>query len=188
MSEHRLLRAAQEILSCLDTAGIPACLIGALAVHRWGEPRATRDVDFSVLAPYGAEAPILDLLLDRFATRQPDARAFALANRVLLLRTVAGPDADIALAAFPFEIEALDQSSPWEAAPGIHLRTCSAEHLIVYKLVAGRPHDIGDIHGIVRRQRQALDVELIRRWGHEFAVLTENPGLLRPFEDVFRQL
>ncbi len=182
MSATRLIRAAAEVLSCLEHANIPACLIGALAVHRWGEPRATRDVDFSVLAPYGQEAPVVDLLLANFAPRRADARAFAVASRVLLLRTAVGPDADVALAAFPFELEALQQSSKWEAAPGYRLRTCPAEHLIVYKLVAARPHDIVDMHSVVQRQRQRLDVELIRRWGREFAELKEDPDLLRPFE------
>lgn len=45
--------AARDVLSLLDAARIPACVIGALAVHRWGEPRATSDADFSALAPYG---------------------------------------------------------------------------------------------------------------------------------------
>lgn len=185
MSESQLLQAAREVLTCLEGARLQACLIGALAVHRWGEPRATRDVDLSVLAPYGEEEPVLDLLLGRFAARRPDARRFALDNRVLLLRTAAGPDADVALAAFPFELEALDRSSEWEAAPGFRLRTCPAEHLIVYKLVAARPHDIGDVEGIVRRQGRRLDVECIRRWGRELAELKEDPDLLRPFEEVW---
>lgn len=182
MSASRLVRAAAEVLSYLDEARVPACLVGALAVHRWGEPRATRDVDFSVLAPYGDEGPVLDLLLARFAPRQANARNFALKNRVLLLRTATGPEADVALAAFPFELEALERSSPWEAAAGFRLYTCPAEHLIVYKSIAARPHDLVDIEGIVRRQGHKLDVELIRRWGREFAELKEDPDLLRPFE------
>ena len=53
----------------------------------------------------------------------------------------------------------------------IALRTCSAEHLVVYKLVAARPRDLIDMDGIVRRQGTRLDVELIRRWGRQFAEL-----------------
>jgi hypothetical protein len=48
--------------------------------------------------------------------------------------------------------------------------------------VAARPHDLIDVEGVVRRQRKRLDVELIRRWGREFAELKEDPDLLRPFE------
>ena len=171
----------------LNDAGVQACVIGALAVHRWGEPRATSDADLSALAPYGDEARILDLLLRRFAPRRPDARDFALAHRVLLLKTHAGVEVDVALAAFPFEVEALEGASSWELVPGVELRTCSAEHLVLYKLVAARTHDLGDVEGIVRRQGRRLNVDLIRRWGREFAELKEDPDLLRPFEDAVRK-
>ena len=181
-----LAAAAHAVLSVLDDAGIRACVIGALAVHRWGQPRATSDADFSALASYGEERPVIDALLKRFEARRPDADAFALANRVLLLQTGAGVEIDVALAAFPFEIEAIEMASSWEIVPSLPLRTCPAEHLIVYKLVAARTHDLGDVESIVRRQGGRLDVERVRRWGREFAELKEDPDLLRPFESVLR--
>ena len=70
-----LVSAAQMVLGTLDAAGIPACLIGGMVVPRWGQPRATTDADFSVLAPYGHEAHVLDVLLAQFQPRRPDARA-----------------------------------------------------------------------------------------------------------------
>ena len=66
------------------------------------------------------------------------------------------------------------------------LRTCSAEHLIVYKLVAARARDLADVEGVVRRQGTRLDVALIRRWGTMFAELKEDPDFLMPFERVLR--
>jgi len=54
-----LATAAREVLSALDNAGIGACVINALAVHRWGEQRATSDADFSALAPYGFEEALI---------------------------------------------------------------------------------------------------------------------------------
>jgi hypothetical protein len=187
VSQIALLQAAAEVLACLDEAGAPSCVIGGLAVARWGVPRATGDVDLTVLAPHGQESAVLDLLLGQFPARRPDARAFALVNRVVLLRTATGPEADVSLAALPFELEALDLASSWEAATGVFLRTCPAEHLIVYKLVAARPQDLVDVEGIVRRQGDRLDVGRIRRWGREFAELKEDPDLLRPFEDALRK-
>jgi len=73
----RLVRAAHVVLSVLASAEIPACLIGGMAVSRWGQPRATTDSDLSALAPYGDEQRVLDALLPRFAARRPDARTFA---------------------------------------------------------------------------------------------------------------
>ena len=94
---------------------------------------------------------------------------------------------DVALAAFPFEIEAIDRATPWPLQESIVLHTCSAEDLVVYKLVAARPQDLVDMEGIVRRQRGRLDLDRIRRWGREFAELKEDPDLLRPFEDALRK-
>lgn len=177
-----LLVAAVEALAVLSRDGRRACLIGGMVVPRWGEPRATTDVDLSVLAPYGEELPVIESLCASFQSRMADAREFALANRVVLLRTVAGVSLDVALAAFPFELEALDYASDWVPVPGTTVRTCSAEHLIVYKLVAARARDVSDVQGIVRRQAVHLDVERIRRWGREFGELKEDPDLLQPFE------
>src|SRR3990167_9842631 len=119
-----LAAAAQEVLQVLRDAGVSACLIGGLVVHRWAEPRATADVDLTVLAPYGEEGKVLDTLLGRFEARDEGARAFALQRRVLLLRTTTGASIDVALAAFPFELEVLARASDWEMLPGITVRTC----------------------------------------------------------------
>lgn len=183
-----LVSAAQMVLDTLDAAGFPACLIGGMVIARWGQPRATTDADFSVLAPYGEEERVLDVLLARFLPRRPDAGAFALDSRVLLLATAEGVKIDVALAAFQFEIEAIDRATPWTLSESVVLRTCSAEDLVVYKLVAGRPQDLIDVEGIVRRQGQRLDVDRIRQWGRIFAELKEDADLLRPFEDLWRQI
>jgi hypothetical protein len=181
-----LVVAARDVLAALSAAGHPACLIGGLVVPRWGQPRATSDVDCSVLAPYGREDGPLDVLLSAFQPRRRDAREFAHTYRVLLLQTVAGVGIDVSLAALPFEEEAIDRATPWEIVPDAQVTTCSAEHLIVYKLVAGRPQDLVDVSGIVRRQAGGLDVDLVRRWGRQFAALKEEPDLLEPFERALR--
>jgi hypothetical protein len=181
-----LAAAARDVALVLARADLPFCLIGGLAVQRWGEPRATTDVDFSVLTGYGHERRAIDALLGAFKARVPDPYDFALRTRVLLIETGSGVGVDVALAAVPFEQEAIESATPWEPLPSVELRVCPPEHLIVYKLVAGRPHDLVDVTGIVRRQRERLDVERIRHWGRIFADLKEDPDLLRPFEDALR--
>ncbi|HEX5474081.1 MAG TPA: nucleotidyl transferase AbiEii/AbiGii toxin family protein [Vicinamibacterales bacterium] len=182
-----LLAAANDVLAVLAAAGHRACLIGGLAVQRWGEPRTTQDVDVSVLAPYGDEHQVVTTLLHAYPPRIQGAREFAVERRVLLVKTPAGVNIDVALAAYPFEQEAIDGAVGWSPLAGIELRVCPPEHLILYKLVAGRPQDLVDIAGVVRRQMPHLDVEEVRRWGRQFAEVKEDPGLLRPFEDALRQ-
>ena len=77
MTPPRLVEAADELLRFLDANGLPACLIGGIVVSRWGEPRATKDVDATVLADFSHEAAVLDLLLSKFASRDPDPDSFA---------------------------------------------------------------------------------------------------------------
>jgi hypothetical protein len=183
-----LIEAAVDVQSVLFADGIRSCVIGGLAVQRWGEPRATQDVDFSVLAPPGEESGPVDLLLRAFAPRRADARAFAIAHRVLLIRSTNQVPVDVGLAASPFEVEVLARASAWGVADGLSIVTCSAEDLVLYKLVAGRPRDIADIEGIVRRQGSGLDVDRIRRFGALFAELKEEPELLQTFERALTRL
>ena len=62
--------------------------IGGLAVLRWGEPRETIDVDVTLLTGFGGEEPYIQTLLAHYAARIPNAAAFALNRRVLLVRTI----------------------------------------------------------------------------------------------------
>ena len=177
-----LFDAAKEALDHLTAHGFRACIIGGLAVQRWGEPRLTQDVDLTVLAEFGREGPVVDACLQAFTARRDDAREFAARYRVLLLQTSNGVGLDIALGAIPFEIEAVERSTPYRFAPGCVVATCSAEDLIIHKLVAGRPRDVADIQGIVSRQFGKLDIARIRHWGSLFAEAKEDPDLIAPFE------
>ena len=65
-------------------------------MQRWGEPRLTQDVDVTLLTGFGAEESYIDALLARYQGRRPDAKAFALQYRVLLLRSPKNIGIDIA--------------------------------------------------------------------------------------------
>ena len=147
---------------------------------RWGEPRLTRDVDLTIVTAYGAEAPVVDGLLGRFTPRIDDARAFALQNRVLLLAAGNDVPLDVALGALDFESRAVRRASPWSVGE-VALRTCSAEDLIVHKAFAGRDRDWLDIEGIIVRQGETLDGELVLR---ELVPLLELKGSSGDLERV----
>lgn len=132
-----------------------------MALQRWGEPRFTRDVDVTLLCPFGAEAAAVDRLLAKFRPRIEDARSLALQRRVLLLWSAGGIGVDIAFGALPFEERCVEKASDWELAPGIVLHTCSAEHLVILKAFAGRPRDWIDIESVLVRQGRSLDWRLI---------------------------
>ena len=132
-----------------------------MALQRWGEPRTTRDVDLTLLCPFGDEAAAVDRLLGKFKLRKEGTRALALQRRVLLLSSAGGIGVDIAFGALPFEERCVEDASDWELAPGIVLHTCSAEDLVIMKTFAGRPRDWIDVESVLVRQRRSLDWRLI---------------------------
>ena len=158
-----IFSAALEVQEFCRARGLRFCFIGGLALQRWGEPRLTQDIDVTVISGFGHEAEYADQFLSAFSHRIPDARAFALRHRVLLLRSGNGIPLDIALGAMPFEERAVHRSVPFALTEGVSLQVCSAEDLIVFKAFAGRAKDWLDIDGVVIRQHGRLDQALIWR-------------------------
>jgi len=156
-----IFAAALEVQAFCRANGWRFCFIGALAVQRWGEPRLTQDVDLTIITGFGGEGTFVDALLGRFGGRLPDARAFALRTRVLLLQSELGIPIDASLGAMPFEERAVTRASGFAIQEGFALTTCSAEDLIVFKAFAGREKDWLDIDGIATRQGGRLDEALI---------------------------
>ena len=152
-----LFSAAVDIQALCATQGWKCCVIGGLAVQRWGEPRQTRDVDLTLFTGLGREEQFVDLILAHYAARLPDARRFALERRVLLVETASGVPLDISLGGLPYEARVIERSTPWEVEPGVRLITCSAEDLLVLKAFAGRVQDWLDVEGVIVRQGPRLD-------------------------------
>jgi hypothetical protein len=173
----KLYDAAVEVQTFCQQHGWRACVIGGLAVIRWGEHRATKDVDFSLLCDLGAEASRIDPLLQRFTARIPDAAEFANLNRVVLLFATNGTPIDIGLAGFPFEEEIIARATSFRFTPTVNLTTCSAEDLIVLKALAGRPHDWVDIEGVLIKNAD-LDWTYLQRKFASLAELSSDTDLL----------
>jgi len=165
-----LYHAAFEVEQFMRQQKWRFCLIGGLAVVRWGQPRATQDVDFCLLTGFGGEQEYVDRLLARFPGRIEDAKNFALRSRVVLARTERGVSLDIALAGIPFEEKVIDRASEFTFAEGISLTTASAEDLLVLKAFAARDQDWVDVRGIITRQGDRLDWNYVLA---ELAILSE---------------
>lgn len=155
-----LFDAALEIQRFLEERRWNFTIIGGLAVLRWGQPQATQDVDVSLLTGFGGEQAYIGPILGHFAARISDAAQFALENRALLVKASNGVAIDIVLAGIPFEEELMARSSYHDFLPGVSLRTCSAEDLVILKAFAGRDKDWASIRGILSRQSGSID------WGY----------------------
>jgi hypothetical protein len=100
---------------------------------------------------------------------------------VLLLRSPSGIGIDVSFGALLFEDLVVQRATPFKVAPGVSIRTCSAEDLLVMKLFASRPIDIRDAEGIAVRQNQALDWRYVEEQLTPLAEAKEDPQILREF-------
>ncbi len=173
-----LYAAAAEVQEFFQQRGWRFCFIGGLALARWGEPRATQDVDVTLFTGFGGEGPYIDALLGRFKARTSDAAEFARRSRVVLISASNGIPVDLALGAVPFEEEAVRRATPFEFAPGVSLITCSAEDLIVLKAFADRDQDWADVEGIVARQGSRLDWDYVEAQLQPLSAIKDAPDIL----------
>ena len=179
-----VLGAALEVQQRLSAKGEHFCFIGGIALQRWGEARFTRDVDVTVLAPFGDESVAAERLLSVFRPRMADARDFAIRNRVLLLESSGGIALDVAFGAIPFEERCVARASDWALALGSILHTCSAEDLIVLKAFASRPRDWLDIESVHVRMGAALNWEQIFEEFAPLAEVRDLPGVLEKLQQI----
>ena len=179
---NKVFQAAAELQSVCQSQGWQFCFIGGLALQRWGEPRETVDVDLSLLAGFGHEQQFSEVLLKHFEPRISNAADFARERRVLLLRSTDGVGLDVALAALPYEELMIHRSSNFEYLPGLSLRTCAAEDLIVLKAFAGRTQDWADVERVIVRQKGGLDWDYIREQLRPLAELKDAPEIVARLE------
>lgn len=183
------LRAAvAAVASALTQLPASGMLIGGIAVIARGVPRTTRDVDATV----SAESGDIDALLHIFeqhdlSPRIEDARAFAHANQVILLRHApSGVDVDISLAWLPFELEALSTSETLTIGDA-QVPVARPEDLVIYKAIAWRPQDQQDVERLLVLHGARMDVGRVRRIVSELAAALEEPERAAELERVIRR-
>jgi hypothetical protein len=180
-----ILDAAVDVNWRFEAAGFRYCLIGGIALQRWGQPRMTLDVDVTVMTDFGSEGAIVERILQWFPPRIADAAGFARQSRVLLVTAGDGVGVDVTLGAIPYESRMIDRSSLWHLSGQRSLRTCSAEDLVVQKTFAGRDQDWVDIRAVVQRQGDSLDRALVLRELEPLLELKEDLEGIRRLKELF---
>lgn len=182
-----LITEAHRFQALCQRSGWQFCFIGGLPVQHWGEPRLTRDVDATVLTGFGGEQSFVEEILKSYQPRRPDAEEFALRFRVLLVQTGSGLGLDISLGALPFEEQMISRAVNVEFLPGVELRICSPEDLIVMKCFAGRPQDWEDVASVITRQgSDNLDWTYIVSNLSPLIALKEEPEAMKRLEQLRR--
>jgi hypothetical protein len=185
----RLLETALEALAgALTDARVPWAVIGGVAVIARGVRRFTTDIDVAVRGDaISVESLLVSLARFSIAPRINDAVAFAETHLVLLLRhRESGVDLDVSLAWSAFEHDAL-ATSTMTAFGRVLVPMCTAESLVVFKAIAGRPKDIEDAEALLTLHAD-IDRTRARRRVAELAALAETPELLDAFERLLRRV
>jgi hypothetical protein len=155
--------AVRAVAALLDDLPGASMFIGGLAVIAHGYVRTTDDIDATVSgAGLTPERIVETAARHGIHPRIDDVAAFARRTQVLLLvHRASGVDVDLSLAWIPFEHEALARHQIVRFRE-MALRVSDATDLIVYKLVAGRAHDVEDARQLLIRHRSTIDRTRVR--------------------------
>jgi hypothetical protein len=175
------LQSIQAIQKRLDDAGIASIVIGGIAVAVWGEPRLTRDVDLKVLLDRDGAGRLLGLLTPEYTSLLPDPLVALQKQAMLFVLDSLGTRFDLLLADTPYDVLAIQRGRLFEIEPGLAIRLCSPEDLIIYKLISTRTRDHEDVRGIIRRQAAVLDDGYILEWLSQFEKALDDSTLLAEY-------
>jgi predicted nucleotidyltransferase len=156
----------------LSARGIRFMLIGGQAVLVHGEPRLTQDVDVTLGIGPDDLTPVLEVCQALGLRPLPDnPEAFVRRTFVLpVLDEGVAVRVDLIFSTTPYERQAISRSVPVEIA-GVNVPFAAAEDLVLHKLFAGRPRDVEDARGVVRRKGAELDWPYLARWAAKFAAV-----------------
>jgi predicted nucleotidyltransferase len=164
-SRKGLLAALRLANAILRDAGVPHALLGGIAANLYRkEPRATQDVDFAVRADRAAPERLLAAFESagwKPVTRWDKHESIRLSAPDL-------PRVDLLLTRNPFEESALARAAEL-TIDGVEMRIVRPEDLVVYKLIAGRPHDYEAV-GAILHALGTIDEAYVVGWLEQFGL------------------
>lgn len=178
-----LLESAARVQLALTQAGIESMVIGGLAIAFWGEPRVTRDVDLKVLLQRDRAEALVKALPEGFRclADHPDETLRRIG--FLFVQDPTGIRVDMLLADTEFDVQAIGRRRPI-AMMGETIAVCSAEDLIIYKMISTRARDHDDVQGIIRRQRAKLDDGYVTGWLVQFELALDDSTLVSSYQQM----
>lgn len=168
----------------LKKEGIPVAAIGGIAVAVWGEPRLTRDIDMKVLVSRENRGSLLTLLR-AFTPLQEDSDESFRRLGLAFFRDANGVRIDVMLADTIFDETAIERACDMDFTPGKNIRVCTAEDLVVYKMLSTRAKDRGDVESVIQKQGDALDDAYIENWLAQFEEALADSTLIRDFRKLW---
>lgn len=163
----------RNLIESLPSSAPPYCLIGALALSAWGQPRATKDIDLLILLNESSQEELLrGLVSSGFLKDEAWSKHNPMLQGVMVRLQSGDVPIDLLVPRDAQEEEALLRRRMIEV-DGLSLWIVSPEDLVLMKLKAGRPYDFGDVVTVIGRQGDALDLEYLFRWARRLGIREE---------------
>lgn len=172
-----------RVTQVLARERIPYMVIGGFANLVWGEPRTTIDLDITLdLEAFGVTR-FVGLVAELGEHIVEDPLSFAERTRVMPVRTKEGITVDFILATLPFERAAIARAVPVEVE-GMKVIVCTADDLILHKIVSTRARDHEDVVGVLRRQEGRLDIRRLDQIVEGLAADLAEPEIAERFRQA----
>ena len=182
--EKTLEAPLRQAIQALTERGYRYAIIGGVALSQWGVVRATYGVDVKVLVPNLDFDAVRADLRTAFPT---GAREHAPENPFIVAVNVDGIIVDFLLTLPDYEEQIIERAVQRDLG-GWSVWICSAEDLIIQKVVAGRSTDWSDVEALLIEQYGGLDRAYIQDWLEQFAEALENPELLKQYQRLVERV
>ena len=178
----KLYASLKSLHQCLQNNGIDYAVIGGLAVAVWGEPRLTQDIDIKVRLSRDEAERLLNAIDAEYKPFGENPLEMLKENGILFVQDKDGVRVYIHLSDTLFDMEVVKRASSIEIESGIVIKVCSAEDLIIYKLLSTRASDSRDFEGVVDYQGDALDDGYIIEWLRQFEIALDDSTLVDTYQ------
>jgi hypothetical protein len=182
----RLDKAVIEVVEFLNGQKLLYMIFGGYAVLVWGRARLTEDVDFKIRIHPEQFESLIRAAADVFRIRTRNPLELLRELRVLPLETSTGIRADVVAAGLPYEEEAIRRAVPL-AVGGLDVRVCTAEDLILHKIISDRPRDLEDVAGVIAKQTSKLDRVYLDPRVEEIAAGLERPTISTFYRECLKK-
>lgn len=176
-----LYASAAQLQRLLAKKGIPSAVIGGIAVAVWGNPRVTRDVDLKVMVDRDDAVKLLAILGNDYKVIHDQPELALRRLGYVFVSDSRDTRLDLLLADNSFDRQAITRARQVQVAPRIRLRICTAEDLIIYKLITTRGRDIEDVQNVMARQGNRLDDKYILNWLTQFEQALDDSTLVATY-------
>ena len=168
--------ALTDLSNLLKKENVPYMIIGGLANAIWGHPRATLDIDLTIWILDDQIQKLLSILEERYVFMVEEPIAFISKTRVLPIKNNENLRIDIIFGVLPFEKDAIDRSVEVKIGDN-SIKFCTAEDLILLKIISERSKDLEDVRNLLHYQKGNLDYTYLEPRIMELSDLLDRPGI-----------